>query len=80
MALPVPDVVVFVGVGRIRAIDLPPVHAGNEPEPAAVVPGDVNGAEPVDEGDATPRPGLQQGVRIVTADETDAAPLKSAEG
>src|SRR5215471_1232380 len=80
MALPVPDVVVFLGVGRIRAIDHPPVHAEDEPEPAAVVPSDVNSAEPIDEGDAAPRPGLQQGVRIVTADEANAAALKSAEG
>src|SRR5262249_29744500 len=54
-------------------IELPLVHAGNEPKPAAIVPGNVDGVEPIDEGDDAPRSGREPCVRIVTADQTDAA-------
>src|SRR6266542_1599974 len=67
-----PDASVAV-VGRVRGIELPLVHAGNEPEPATVVPGNVEGIEPIDEGDGASRSRLEPGVGVVTADEADAA-------
>ena len=78
--VPAPDTAAVVAAVRAdRSIEFPFVHAGNEPEPAAVVPGDMDGVEPVDQGDRAPRSGLEPGVRIVTVDETDAAAVQPVE-
>ncbi len=55
------------GVTIVNVIQLPPIDAWNETEPGAVIPGDMDRVETVDEGDEAACTGLQPCTGIVAA-------------